>query len=216
MVVSLVDIFGGSTCETSSFFQHPSNGVTYSFERHSLHGMKLIQVTKRIYGTTKIAQGICEGTKRLENQWNEHGGYCEECKGINRPPSTSSATCSTTNDNNNKRKRSADSDSLEDRLTLLEKTTKIDKVKELKEKEKTICTQQDPSDLILLNLEELAKCSRRVNHEEADVFEELARHVNRHQLKLDIPNLCLSVLIGKQKMPIWVLELKKKIAVILS
>ncbi|CAC5385439.1 unnamed protein product [Mytilus coruscus] len=66
-------------------------------------------------------------------------------------------------------------------------------MEELKEKVRTLCMQQDPTEsLILLTLDELAKRSIIVNHEEEDIFEELARHVNRHQLKLDIPNLCLS------------------------
>ena len=69
---------------------------------------------------------------------------------------------------------------------------------ELKEKVRTLCLQEDPSNaLILLTLEELAKTARRGNHEEAEVFEELARQANRYQTKLDISNLCLQVLGGK-------------------
>ncbi|CAG2194020.1 unnamed protein product [Mytilus edulis] len=71
-------------------------------------------------------------------------------------------------------------------------------VKNLKEKVRTLCLQDNPSDsLILLTLEELAKAARRVNHDDADTFEELTRQANRHQLKLDISSLCLSVLGGK-------------------
>ncbi|CAG2224941.1 unnamed protein product [Mytilus edulis] len=84
------------------------------------------------------------------------------------------------NNGTNKRKR----DDLEDRIANLENTTKR--------------RSYNPSDsLILLTLEELAKAARRVNHDDADTFEELTRQANRHQLKLDISSLCLSVLGGK-------------------
>ncbi|CAG2201386.1 unnamed protein product [Mytilus edulis] len=98
------------------------------------------------------------------------------------------------NNGTNKRKR----DDLEDRIANLENTTKEEVVKNLKEKVRTLCLQDNPSDsLILLTLEELAKAARRVNHDDADTFEELTRQANRHQLKLDISSLCLSVLGGK-------------------
>lgn len=74
-------------------------------------------------------------------------------------------------------------------------------MKDLKEKVRTLCLQQDPSNaLILLTLEELSRTARKVSHDEADTFdtfEELARQANRHQGKLDVPSLCLSVLGGK-------------------
>ena len=98
----------------------------------------------------------------------------------------------------NKRRRSADNDDLEDRVASLEKSTKVERVKELKEKVRTLCFQQDPSDaLILVALDQLAKQAKKVNHEESDVFEELARQANRYQCKLEVANLCLSVLGGK-------------------
>ncbi|CAG2184878.1 unnamed protein product [Mytilus edulis] len=98
------------------------------------------------------------------------------------------------NNGTNKRKR----DDLEDRIANLEILQKEEVVKNLKEKVRTLCLQDNPSDsLILLTLEELAKAARRVNHDDADTFEELTRQANRHQLKLDISSLCLSVLGGK-------------------
>ena len=61
-----------------------------------------------------------------------------------------------------------------------------------------LCLQSEPShSLILLTLDELAKVSRRLGHEEADLFDELARQANKYQSKLDITSLCLSVLGGK-------------------
>lgn len=80
----------------------------------------------------------------------------------------------------------------------LEKTSKGEMVQELKEKVRTLCLQDDPSNaLILLTLDELSKAARKLNHEEADMFEELYRQANRYQSKLQISNLCLSVLGGK-------------------
>ena len=89
------------------------------------------------------------------------------------PASTSS---STVDDNNNnpsaKRKRDPQSDNLEDRVASLEKSAKVEAVKELKEKVRALCLQHEPSNpLILLTLEELAKTARRVDHEESDVFD---------------------------------------------
>lgn len=80
----------------------------------------------------------------------------------------------------------------------LEKTSKGEMVQELKEKVRTLCLQDDPSNaLILLTLDELSKAARKLNHEEADMFEELYRQANRYQSKLQISNLCWSVLGGK-------------------
>ncbi|XP_076086822.1 uncharacterized protein LOC143057404 [Mytilus galloprovincialis] len=76
------------------------------------------------------------------------------------------------NNGTNKRKR----DDLEDRIANLENTTKEEVVKNLKEKVRTLCLQDNPSDsLILLTLEELAKAARRVNHDDADTFEKLTQ-----------------------------------------
>jgi len=112
---------------------------------------------------------------------------------------TSGAVTVTSDVNNNKRKRTvpAESSDLEERVASLEKSAKVE-VKELKDKVRTLCLQQDPTDsLILLTVEELAKSARKVNHEEADTLEELARQANRHQKQLDISSLCLSVLGGQ-------------------
>ena len=63
---------------------------------------------------------------------------------------------------------------------------------------RTLCLQEDPSNaLILLTLDELAKMARKIEHDEAEMFEELCRQANRYQSKLQIANLCLSVLGGK-------------------
>ena len=84
----------------------------------------------------------------------------------------------------------------EERLEKLEK--KDDRVKELKEKVRNLCLQQMPSTpLILLTLDELTRAARRADDIEADLFEELARQANRHQEKINLSNLCLSVMGGK-------------------
>ena len=63
---------------------------------------------------------------------------------------------------------------------------------------RTLCLQQEPSiSLILLTLEELAKHSRKADAEDAEVYEELARQAIRHQTKVDVTSLCLSVLGGR-------------------
>ncbi|CAC5368150.1 unnamed protein product [Mytilus coruscus] len=93
---------------------------------------------------------------------------------------------------------SSSSDTLEDRIASLEKKTKVEIITELKKKVRTLCLQQNPSDsFILLTLDELAKFSKKLDHDDADVHEELTRQANRHYSKLDISSLCLSVLGGK-------------------
>ena len=63
---------------------------------------------------------------------------------------------------------------------------------------RALCLQQEPSiSLILLTLEELAKHSRKADAEDAEVYEELARQAIRHQTKVDVTSLCLSVLGGR-------------------
>ena len=63
---------------------------------------------------------------------------------------------------------------------------------------RTLCLQQEPSiSLIHLTLEELAKHSRKADAEDAEVYEELARQAIRHQTKVDVTSLCLSVLGGR-------------------
>lgn len=87
---------------------------------------------------------------------------------------------------------------MEDRVSNLEKSADTDVVSNLKEKVRILSLQQEPSDsLILLTLDELSKVARKTCHEEADMFEELARQANRYSSKLDISGLCLSVLGGK-------------------
>ena len=123
-------------------------------------------------------------------------------------PSTSTQSSGKANQPNGsgtatgKRKRSDndgdETSAIEDRIKTLEKAAKVEMVQELREKVRTLCLQQEPSNpLILLTLEDLARTARRVCHDEADTFEELARQANRHQAKLDISSLCLSVLGGK-------------------
>jgi hypothetical protein len=51
--------------------------------------------------------------------------------------------------------------------------------------------------LILLTLRELAKHLRKADAEDAEVYEELARQAIRHQTKVDVTSLCLSVLGGR-------------------
>ncbi|XP_069140894.1 uncharacterized protein [Argopecten irradians] len=63
---------------------------------------------------------------------------------------------------------------------------------------KSSATQQDLSEqLILWNLDRLVKVARKYNHEETDIYEELARQASRYQGKLDIASLCLTVLGGQ-------------------
>lgn len=65
--------------------------------------------------------------------------------------------------------------SLEKRLKLLEKSSK-DQVDDLKEKVRCVCLQENPSvSLILLTVEDMAKVTRKVSHEDAETFEELSR-----------------------------------------
>lgn len=87
--------------------------------------------------------------------------------------------------------------SLEKRLKLLEKSSK-DQVDDLKGKVRCVCLQENPSvSLILLTVEDMAKVTRKVSHEDAETFEDLSRQATRYQAKLNISSLCLSVLGGK-------------------
>lgn len=87
--------------------------------------------------------------------------------------------------------------SLEKRLKLLEKSSK-DQVDDLKEKVRCVCLQENPSvSLILLTVEDMAKVTGKVSHEDAETFEDLSRQATRYQAKLNISSLCLSVLGGK-------------------
>lgn len=51
--------------------------------------------------------------------------------------------------------------------------------------------------LIFLTVEDMAKVTRKVSHEDAETFEDLSRQVTRYQAKLNISSLFLSVLGGK-------------------
>ena len=63
---------------------------------------------------------------------------------------------------------------------------------------RALCLQQEPSiSLILLTLRELAKHLRKADAEDAEVYEELARQAIRHQTKVEVTSLCLSVLGGR-------------------
>lgn len=111
---------------------------------------------------------------------------------------TATLVVSATGGDSRKRKRDTSSDeSLEDRVANLEKSARSP-VQELKEKVRSLCMMAEPSTpLILITLEELAKVAKKEQHDESEVFEELARQALRHQTKLDIASLCLSVMGGK-------------------
>ncbi|XP_063404459.1 uncharacterized protein LOC134687929 [Mytilus trossulus] len=188
--------------------------------RHSLKGVRLVADIKRI--RRGQAQGLKEFARfqkdkkvldltGAELQFANRDKTVEEARtgfvSVFKTPTTSAnpvnvqmsgdiVQSSGYNNNNgtNKRKR----DDLEDMIASLESTTKEEVVKNLKDLVRTLCLQNNPSDsLILLTLEELAKAARRVNHDNADTFEELKREANRHQLKLYFSSLCLSVMGGK-------------------
>lgn len=90
-----------------------------------------------------------------------------------------------------------DGESLEKRIKLLEQE-KQSNVDLLREKVRMLSLQSEPSNaLILLTLDELARLARARRHIDADTYEELARQASRHQDKICIASLCLSVLSGK-------------------
>ena len=73
-----------------------------------------------------------------------------------------------------------------------------DAITQLKDKVRSLCLQNDPSEpLILLTLEELARVSRRQGHVDAELFEELARQAKVQQGQLDLAHFCLTTLSGK-------------------
>lgn len=51
--------------------------------------------------------------------------------------------------------------------------------------------------LIFLTVEDMAKVTRKVSHEDAETFEDLSRQATRYQAKLNISSLFLSKLGGK-------------------
>lgn len=77
-------------------------------------------------------------------------------------------------------------------------TNEEDCVKTLKDKVRFLCTQNHPSEpLLLLALDELARKAKSVDHEDSDIFEELLREASRNQGKINIVTLSLNVLGGK-------------------
>lgn len=71
-------------------------------------------------------------------------------------------------------------------------------LEEIKHKVRLLATQNKPSEaLILLTLDELAKKAQAIDHEDADMFDELARQAARNQGKVNIVSLALNVLGGK-------------------
>ena len=71
-------------------------------------------------------------------------------------------------------------------------------IQNLKAKVRALALHTTPSEpLILLTLDELARLSRRQNHEEAETFEELARQAKFYQGKVNMADLCLTALGGK-------------------
>lgn len=72
-------------------------------------------------------------------------------------------------------------------------------IQQVKDKIKVLCTQSQPSEaLILLSLDELSRLARKVNHEDMDVYEELYGQCSRMQGKINMGNLCLTVLGGER------------------
>ena len=88
-------------------------------------------------------------------------------------------------------------DDVERRLLVLEKLEKED-VAKVKERVKALASQQDPSEsLILITLDELARLSRKLGDKDMEMYEELYRQCGRLQGKVNMANLCLTVLGGQ-------------------
>ena len=102
-----------------------------------------------------------------------------------------------------KKARTADapvSDQIELRIAALEKsssTATVEAVQQLNDKVRGLALHQLSEQLLILTLDELAKLPRQSGHVDADTYEELARQATRHQGRLDIASLCLSVMGGK-------------------
>ena len=76
--------------------------------------------------------------------------------------------------------------------------TKDTQIQQVKEKIKVLCTQTQPSEaLILLSLDELSRLARKLDDDDMDMYEELYRQCSRMQGKINMGNLCLTVLGGK-------------------
>ena len=73
-----------------------------------------------------------------------------------------------------------------------------DPVKKLKDKVRFLAMQKVPSEqLVLLTLDELADTARKLDHADADLYQELARQANQNQGDFKVPNFILNVLGGK-------------------
>ena len=94
-------------------------------------------------------------------------------------------------------KKDEDADEILRRIKALEETNN-DSVESLKEKVRGLALQTNPNEsLLLLSLEELARVSRKKQHSEAAVFEELTRQAVKHQGDINISSLVLGVVGGK-------------------
>ena len=96
-----------------------------------------------------------------------------------------------------KKPRMDDLEGMERRILTLE-MEKSQNVEKVKERVKILATHTEPNDsLLLITLDELARVSRKVNHKDAEVHEELYRQCGRMQGKINLSNLCLTVLGGQ-------------------
>ena len=96
-----------------------------------------------------------------------------------------------------KKPRMDDLEGMERRILTLE-MEKSQNVEKVKERVKILATHTEPNDsLLLITLDELARVSRKVNHKDAEVHEELYRQCCRMQGKINLSNLCLTVLGGQ-------------------
>lgn len=81
---------------------------------------------------------------------------------------------------------------------MLEKLEKED-VSKVKERVKALAAQEDPSEpLLLITLDELSRITRKLGNKDMIVYEELYRQCGRLQGKVNIANLCLTVLGGQR------------------
>ena len=86
---------------------------------------------------------------------------------------------------------------MEQRISTLEKKS-TDTITQLKDKVRSLCLQNTPSEpLILLTLEELGRVSRRQGHADVEMHEELTREAKVNQGTIDIATFCLTALSGK-------------------
>ena len=82
--------------------------------------------------------------------------------------------------------------------TIVQRSTQEQEVNVHKDKMRFVCTQNNPSEaLILLALDELTRKAKDCQHEDAYTYEELLRQASRNQGKINIVTLTLNVLEGK-------------------